>query len=67
MMERQSETEVYKKSTFYTWDGELDNSSDMAEANSNMAVDGCMPIPDDFDWSQIIDEEVAQWEEDSPN
>ncbi|EGC46732.1 conserved hypothetical protein [Histoplasma capsulatum var. duboisii H88] len=67
MMERQSETEVYKKSTFYTWDGELDNSSDMGEANSNMAVDGCMPIPDDFDWSQLIDEEVAQWEEDSPN
>ncbi|EEH11738.1 conserved hypothetical protein [Histoplasma capsulatum G186AR] len=67
MIERQSETEVYKKSTFYTWDGELDNSSDMGEANSNMAVDGCMPIADVFDWSQLIDEEVAQWEEDSPN
>ncbi|KKZ68137.1 hypothetical protein EMCG_06194 [[Emmonsia] crescens] len=63
--EKLRETAVEDKPRFYTWDGELDDYSNTGD--TSMAVDGCIPIPEDFDWSQVIDGKVAGWEEDPLN
>ncbi|KAK2770996.1 hypothetical protein FQN53_005256 [Emmonsiellopsis sp. PD_33] len=40
-----------KQETFYTFDGEVDDLVD--DGKINMELEGCIPIPDDFDWSQV--------------
>ncbi|OAX82399.1 hypothetical protein ACJ72_03245 [Emergomyces africanus] len=62
--EKPKDTEGEGKPGFYTWGEDLDSSSDIGDnSNHNMEVDACTPFPDAFDWTQLIDETVAGWEE----
>ncbi|KAK2796629.1 hypothetical protein FQN50_009469 [Emmonsiellopsis sp. PD_5] len=45
------EAATKEQETFYTFDGEVDDFVD--DGQINMELEGCIPIPDDFDWSQV--------------